>query len=139
MRPEHKEPPAISLSGRIRQRRKELGLTQRELAGRLGVTVETIRNWERGRTRPGLRQTPVVADFLNRFPLFRVGRRLDFQILLQLARHRLGISQAELADQIGVTKETVWEWENGHHQPSAKYRKHMDQLVSSALAHGRIL
>lgn len=37
---------------RIRKRRQVLGMTQRELAGRLGVSASTVANWETGKHFP---------------------------------------------------------------------------------------
>ena len=51
----------------IRQLREERGLTQLELAYRLGVTPVTIYNWERGRTEPR------VSQFRQLARLFGVG------------------------------------------------------------------
>lgn len=36
----------------IKDLRKELGITQQELADRLGLTVDTIRSWESGYRNP---------------------------------------------------------------------------------------
>lgn len=41
-----------SFAGRLRKWRLASGLTQRQAAEALGVCVDTIRNWERGRTQP---------------------------------------------------------------------------------------
>ena len=38
--------------GRLAQRRKAVGLTQEQLAGRLGVERTTVVRWERGETQP---------------------------------------------------------------------------------------
>ena len=35
----------------LRERRRQLGLTQAELASRLGVSRQTVNSWERGRVR----------------------------------------------------------------------------------------
>lgn len=43
-----------SLSFNIRERRKELGLTQKELAKKVGVSFRTIQNYENGITPPSL-------------------------------------------------------------------------------------
>ena len=34
----------------LRNHRRQLGLTQAQLAGTLGVTIRRVRNWERGRS-----------------------------------------------------------------------------------------
>jgi DNA-binding XRE family transcriptional regulator len=43
---------------------------------------------------------------------------------LKLYLSQKGMTQADLAKQIGVTQPTVWEWLNGHSKPSA------DRLIS---------
>jgi transcriptional regulator with XRE-family HTH domain len=45
-------PPAESLPERVRSARSELGLTQREMANRLGVDPCTLRDWENGQHHP---------------------------------------------------------------------------------------
>ena len=45
--------PQGGIASRIREARQAAGLTQQELAARVGVTRRTVRNWEAGRTRPG--------------------------------------------------------------------------------------
>lgn len=40
----------------IREKRKELGLTQTELAQQLGTNLNTVSNWERGKTFPDAEQ-----------------------------------------------------------------------------------
>jgi transcriptional regulator with XRE-family HTH domain len=44
-----------SLASRIREARERAGLSQEEFAGRLGVSLRTIGNWERGATVPQAR------------------------------------------------------------------------------------
>ena len=44
--------PAIPTSPAVRDLRRRARLTQQEFAARLGVPVETIRNWEQGKRMP---------------------------------------------------------------------------------------
>ena len=44
--------PAIAPPPAVRDLRKRARLTQQEFAARLGVPVETIRNWEQGKRMP---------------------------------------------------------------------------------------
>ncbi len=41
---------------RFRKERKKLGLTQEELANKLGISKRTISNWETGQTKPFLNE-----------------------------------------------------------------------------------
>jgi putative transcriptional regulator len=45
-------PPAGSAPPAVRELRRRARLTQIEFAARLGVPVETIRNWEQGKRMP---------------------------------------------------------------------------------------
>jgi transcriptional regulator with XRE-family HTH domain len=54
-----------SLSKRIRDRRGELHLSQREAADLLGVSVRTLQNWEAGGSFPWPRHRRVIETFLN--------------------------------------------------------------------------
>ena len=49
----------------IRSLRLEAGLTQPQLAERLGVTKNAISNWEAGTTRPDIETIPVLCDALR--------------------------------------------------------------------------
>lgn len=100
------------------------------------VSVDTIRNWELGRTLPGLRQTPKMAQTVNRFMVPLAG---DFGTRLQLARRRLGLSQAELGAQIEVSKNTVWEWENGRHEPRGETRDAVERLIEEAFSEDELV
>ena len=55
----------------LRRRRRRLGLTQQQLAVRIGRHVITVSKWERG----ALRMSGTAADFLGRFFLMAERRR----------------------------------------------------------------
>jgi transcriptional regulator with XRE-family HTH domain len=60
-----------SHSGRLRQRivslRKQHNLSQRDIAYALGITDQTVSNWEQGRSEPRLtiRQVVLLCRILN--------------------------------------------------------------------------
>lgn len=51
----------------VKQRRANF-LTQRDLAGKLGVTQAAVARWEIGRYTPALRYRKALADILNIAP-----------------------------------------------------------------------
>lgn len=51
----------IPLKQRIRQARRDAGLTQKMLADRLDVTDRAIQAWESGETEPRLTIRPLLA------------------------------------------------------------------------------
>lgn len=50
--PEHPAEPAESSPVEVRDLRRRARLTQEEFAAKVGVPVETIRNWEQGKRMP---------------------------------------------------------------------------------------
>jgi len=135
-RPELLGPEPRSLSGRIRWHRKKLGLTQQDLADQIGVSADTVRNWEQGRTRPDLRNLRALATVVRipaRFMAISSQEQDSFPVRLLATRRRLGLSQAELGARLDVCAETIWEWENGHHEPTATNRAAAEALIGETL------
>tara|TARA_Y100001970_G_C14207103_1_gene844728 strand:- start:731 stop:1198 length:468 start_codon:yes stop_codon:yes gene_type:complete len=50
----------------IKKRRKNLGLTQKELASNLGVSLPSIVNWENGKIAPRGKNLEKIEKFLSR-------------------------------------------------------------------------
>ena len=50
---------------RIAGAREALGLTQRDLAHRLGIRADTLRGWEEDRTEPRANRLQMLAGLLN--------------------------------------------------------------------------
>ena len=55
----------INLGANIRERRKEAGLTQEQLAEALGVTTGAVYKWESGRATPELEMLVDIAEFFE--------------------------------------------------------------------------
>lgn len=50
----------------IKINRGKLGLTQKELAEKVGVSVRTVQDWEQGRYKPGkIRENKLIEVFKN--------------------------------------------------------------------------
>ncbi|MBB4120405.1 helix-turn-helix domain-containing protein [Martelella radicis] len=61
-----------TLGGRLLAARERAGLSLADLAGRLGVTRETVRNWECDRSEPSLERLVRIAGHLNVRPLWLI-------------------------------------------------------------------
>lgn len=57
--------PDTTIAGRIRARRRELGLTQRFVAQTLGRTQPLIAHWEAGRHAPTIADLAALATLLR--------------------------------------------------------------------------
>ncbi|MFQ5690741.1 MAG: helix-turn-helix domain-containing protein, partial [Gemmatimonadota bacterium] len=103
----------------------DLGWLQREVASLLGVSKDTIRNWERNRTTPALRYVPRILEFLGYVP-FEPGPSLPER--LRFTRRVLGLSRRAFAGRLGVNESTVRGWETGRHRPSRRHRERIEGL-----------
>jgi DNA-binding transcriptional regulator YiaG len=105
------EPEELS-AAEIKEIRSELGMTQGELGDALGISAASVWNWEAGNTSPNRK---------NRWKLLQLSGgemgELPGDSVREL-RNELGLSQADLADEIGVSAGTISNWETGRTSPS---------------------
>lgn len=66
----------MNLKETIYNKRKELGLSQEQLADKLGVARQTVSKWETGETLPDLESLKKLAEILN----FSIDRALGLEI-----------------------------------------------------------
>ena len=81
----------LQLYGKIQARRKALGLSQEELAQRMGVSRQSVTKWETGLSAPDLDRLVELADTL--------GVSLDYLLRDQV---ELSDTSAETADPVPV-------------------------------------
>lgn len=107
----------MDLGDRIRTAREAAGLSQAQLAERIGTTQRTIGNWERGtatpRSKTGALETVLgiqlrrPADTHHSAP--RIDEATDGQIIADLARR--------LAERNDRIRELTAQLEHAHHAP----------------------
>lgn len=123
-----------TLGDHLRRRRLELGLLQREVAIRLGVSEASVWNWENGRTAVHTRLVPRVYDFLGYTPWNLPD---GFGTWLREVRRGLGLSRRKMARMLGADESTVAGWEHRCRQPSdgpvAKIRALLERLWTQSL------
>lgn len=52
----------MDLAQRLQSKRKEMGMTQGEIADQIHVSRQTISNWETGRTQPDINSLILISD-----------------------------------------------------------------------------
>jgi transcriptional regulator with XRE-family HTH domain len=108
--------------------RLERGLEQRDAAGMLGVRPATYGRWERDQKRPAIRFMPGVLTLLG--PRSSATQKSLPEERLLSARQLLGLSQAGLAEKLGVDRGTVGDWERGVRLPAEDRLAAVEALVS---------
>ena len=109
-------PEDYTLAQRIRDKRKILFMTQKDLATEFGVSVFTIKNWENRRAHPSSEHSARVIEWLSRGHLHhrQPEKQPEFTLFvlpMKEKRARLGIGTMTLALHLGVGKNRVREWE----------------------------
>jgi transcriptional regulator with XRE-family HTH domain len=108
-----------TLGDRIRARRLDLGLLQKDVAAQIICTVNSITNWELNRSRPEIQYIPRIIAFLGYDPngdwtSGSLGERLRLQ------RERLGLSREKTARLLRTDESNLASWETGRHRPTRK-------------------
>jgi transcriptional regulator with XRE-family HTH domain len=117
-----------TLGDHLRKVRLERGLFQDQVARDLGVSVQTLLNWERNHTRVQTRFMPKVVAFLGYDPRQGSGQLGD---RIRALRERQGLSQVALAAKLGLNASTVVAWERGRVRLAfPKVRKRFEEFLA---------
>ena len=107
--------------------RQEHGLTQQELADKIGMSKSSINMYERGEREPGIETVKRIADFFNvdvdyLFGVSDIKKRREFKVIrtnksiahnIQHHRKQANISKKEFADLLGVGENIITDLESG--------------------------
>jgi transcriptional regulator with XRE-family HTH domain len=128
-----------TIGDHLKTRRLDLGLYQKDVARQLGVKTETVTNWEKNYTAPQLYLIPRVIVFLGYDPVEDESDTLSLGERVLRARKRLGMTQKDLARQLGVDPGTLTHWEHGRRRPMPENRAKLESFVMSGSVGGRLV
>lgn len=125
----HNYPKDIKRIGdHLKKKRLDLGLTQKQVAKRIGVSASTIYNWEKVRTDPPAHYCPGIFDFLGYVPYDPL---MPFRKKLACWRKSLGLTQRQFAAQFGFDPSTVMRWETGKSNPEPQSLKRIKRMFEA--------
>jgi DNA-binding transcriptional regulator YiaG len=128
-------PVADDLMGKFARTRQSLGLTQEDLAEKLGIDESTIAQWERREKKPIGPYRKVVENFVasdGSLPdlTSRAVPEGGFSPnTLVSVRKALGVSRAALARKLDISAHTIWRWERGDRKPGGLYLQLVGDLI----------
>ena len=111
-------PPGRFDTEKLKTVRNDLGLTQLELAQRIGVKPAVVHSWEQPGARPSVPSLALLASALGLTVSDLYQSDSDAAGTLVDLRINAGLSQWELAQQLGVSQTTVSRWERGLTRPT---------------------
>jgi len=129
--------------GVVRRARSERGLSLRELAALLDLSVQAVTAWEQGRSTPAPRHflalakaLHVTVDDLIRIPITEAD--------LVSLRDRAGMTGTEVAAELDIHKSAFSEIEHGYRrlparlvQPLARIYQRPESMITAAWERGR--
>jgi len=120
-----------TIGDRLRQRRLDLGLLQRDVAEDLGVSQSSVRHWELGQKSPKLQYGPTLRAFLGEEPSLE--QAATFAEGLRAARRAMGLSQRRLAELVGFgCPDTVADGERDTRTPTPRHLERLKQFFEEA-------
>lgn len=107
-------------------RRLDLGLTQKEVAARLAINADSVRNWETGSTAIEVRYYPALITFLSYNPLPSARTPRD---AIRRERMTRGWSRKRLAREAGVDEATIRRLELDKGRIAARVQQQMCEAL----------
>lgn len=132
---------------RLRQLRKEKGLSQKELAEALNVANTTVSIWERGLRKPEMDTLEKVRNYFDVSLAYLLGENtgeragkssVTFAQRLKELRVESGLTQEELAEKLGVTKNTIFVWEKGQRFPDDEWATYNELSIIFDVSYGYV-
>jgi transcriptional regulator with XRE-family HTH domain len=115
----------VTLGEHLRRRRIELGLYQKDVAARFGVTTSTVWNWEHTGS-VDLCSIPRVIEFLGYNP---ISQPKDLLERLSWYKQVNGLSLERLGIEMGRDPEQLADWLNGRHYPCRRNREEIEEFL----------
>ncbi|QEM66770.1 helix-turn-helix domain-containing protein [Geobacter sp. FeAm09] len=121
--PEH----PLTIGDHIRKKRMDLGLLQREVAATIGVSENTIWNWEHG-IEPEQQYSPKIINFLGYIPFECPG---DIMGRLAWYKRVNGLSLPELGRRMNQHPDQLRDWLGGGRRPLRKNIEKIEQFLEN--------
>ena len=121
----------MTIGQKIKATRKNAGLTQKELAQKMGLSFQSIAQWENDLRKPKIETLKKIADALecpiDIFTTDDFDEEIPPPALISKKIHdcrtAAGLTQQELAEKIGLDGATIGKYERGILRPKSETLK----------------
>ena len=118
----------VTIGQKIKAIRKNAGLTQKELAQKMGLSFQSIAQWENDLRKPKIETLKKIADALecpiDTFTTDDFDEEIPSPALVSQKIHECrmaaGLTQQELAEKVGLDGATIGKYERGILKPKAE-------------------
>ncbi|UKD55138.1 helix-turn-helix domain-containing protein [Amycolatopsis sp. FU40] len=112
----------------IRQARLTARLTRSAMAGRIGVSEQSLKNWETGKSRPSQPSLQRFREAVNRISISDGSDEVDEPQRWRMLRERAGMTVQQMGIVMGVPADTVAAWEQPKVYPNVTQRARYDAM-----------
>ena len=127
----------MTIGQKIKATRKNAGLTQKELAQKMGLSFQSIAQWENDLRKPKIETLKKIADALecpiDTFTVDDLSKEIPSPELISKKIHdcrtAAGLTQQELAEKIGLDGATIGKYERGILRPKSETLKKIADVL----------
>lgn len=127
----------MTIGQKIKATRKNAGLTQKELAQKMGLSFQSIAQWENDLRKPKIETLKKIADALecpiDTFTTDDFDEEIPPPALISKKIHdcrtAAGLTQQELAEKIGLDGATIGKYERGILRPKSETLKKIADVL----------
>ena len=112
----------------MRAKRLNLEIEQKDVAQLVGVTTDTITNWELNRCHPAVKHYPKITEFLE-YCVWEYPRTLGER--LRLFRIHMGLSLKKFAKLMEVDPFSLKAWESSKRNPTKESREKIQRWLKT--------
>lgn len=120
-----------TLGDYLRKTRLDRNLSQPQVARVIGVTTDTITNWELNRNTPEAKQAAKIISFIGCVP--QEWGRASLRERLYYARQVKGVTHRQLAKELKIDASTIGATEAEKRNPSKKTTLKIKYFIETAL------
>ena len=120
-----------TIGDHLRKRRLGLNLSKQDVACYVGASARQVSDWESNQATPRIRLIPKIIEFLGYKPFPDPARSSQGDQIVA-ARQLLGLSQADVARQLGISETAVYSWEHDRKAPSKSLMPVLQAFIDSA-------